>query len=97
MKLTGKAAMRLRRAVTGRPFNWVRETVGEVIGDANPGILVRNTHRDWYRELFQPCVAAGLISASVLAGYRNEAVFLRGSRHVPPRSEAVRDAMPAMV
>ena len=77
-------------------FQLVRETIGEVIGDANPGILVRNTHRDWYRELFQPCVAAGLISASVLAGYRNETVFLRGSRHVPPRSEAVRDAMPAL-
>ena len=77
-------------------FQLVRETVGEVIGDANPGVLVRNAHRDWYRELFQPCVAAGLVSASVLAGYRNEAVFLRGSRHVPPRSEAIRDAMPAL-
>ena len=77
-------------------FQLVRETVGEVIGDANPGVLARNTHRDWYRELFQPCVAAGLISASVLAGYRNEAVFLRGSRHVPPRCEAVRDAMPTL-
>ncbi len=77
-------------------FQLVRETVGEVIGDANPGVLVRNAHRDWYRELFQPCVAAGLIAASVLAGYRNEAVFLRGSRHVPPRSEAVRDAIPTL-
>ena len=77
-------------------FQLVRETVGEVIGDADPGVLVRNAHRDWYRALFQPCVAAGLIPASALAGYRNEAVFLRGSRHVPPRSEAVRDAMPAL-
>ena len=77
-------------------FQLVRETVGEVIGDANPGVLVRDAHRVWYRELFQPSVAAGLISASVLAGYRNEAVFLRGSRHVPPRSEAVRDAMPVL-
>ncbi len=77
-------------------FQLVRETVGEVIGDANPGVLVRDAHQDWYRELFQPCVAAGLISASVLSGYRNEAVFLRGSRHVPPRSVAVRDAMPVL-
>ena len=29
-----------------------------------------------------------------VAGYRNDAVFLRGFRHVPPRWEAVRDAMP---
>ena len=77
-------------------FQLVREAVGEVIADANPGDLVRNTHRDWYRGLFQPFVAAGLFSSSVLSGYRNEAVFLRGSRHVPPRDEAVSDAMPAL-
>jgi len=77
-------------------FQLVRETVGEVIAGRDPGGLVRAAHRDWYRELFQPCVAAGLIAASALAGYRNAAVFLRGSRHVPPRWEAVRDAMPAL-
>ena len=77
-------------------FQLVREAVGEVIDAANPGVLVREGHQDWYRELFQPSVAAGLITASVLAGYRNEAVFLRGSRHVPPRREAVRDAMPTL-
>ncbi len=77
-------------------FQLVREAVGEVIDAANPGVLVRQGHRDWYRALFQPSVVAGLITASALAGYRNEAVFLRGSRHVPPRSEAVRDAMPTL-
>ena len=46
--------------------------------------------------MFEPGVAAGLIEASTLAGYRNDPVFLRGSRHVPPRREAVRDAMPAL-
>ena len=50
----------------------------------------------WYRELFQPCVAAGLIEAGALAGYRNNPVYLRTSRYVPPRWEAVRDAMPAL-
>ena len=39
---------------------------------------------------------AGLIAPSALAGYRNAAVFLRKSRHVPPRWEAVRDAMPTL-
>ncbi|MDT8322370.1 MAG: Fic family protein [Xanthomonadales bacterium] len=77
-------------------FQLVRATVGEVIAGSDPGTLVREAHRDWYRELFQPCVAAGLIAASALAGYRNDAVYLRGSRHVPPRWEAVRDAMPAL-
>lgn len=77
-------------------FQLVRDTVGEIIAGRDATRLVRNVHRDWYRELFQPCVAAGLIATSALAGYRNDAVFLRGSRHVPPRWEAVRDAMPTL-
>jgi fido (protein-threonine AMPylation protein) len=77
-------------------FLRVKESVAAIIAAGSPGALVRAAHRDWYRELFQPCVAAGLIPASALAGYRDDAVFLRGSRHVPPRREAVRDAMPAL-
>jgi len=77
-------------------FRLVRETVASIIAGGDPGRLVRVGHRDWYRELFQPGVAAGLLTASALAGYRSDAVFLRGSRHVPPRREAVRDAMPAL-
>ena len=41
-------------------------------------------------------MAAGLIAPRALAGYRNDAVYLRTSRYVPPRWEAVRDAMPAL-
>ena len=77
-------------------FQLVRETVSEVISGASPGNLVRTAHRDWYREMFQPGVAAGIISAASLAGYRTDAVYLRGSRHVPPRWETVRDAVPAL-
>jgi hypothetical protein len=77
-------------------FQAVKGTVAEVIAGANPGTLVRIAHKDWYRELFRPCVAAGLIPAGALAGYRNEAAYLRTSRYVPPRWEAVRDAMPAI-
>jgi fido (protein-threonine AMPylation protein) len=77
-------------------FQVVKGTVGDIIAGANPGALVRTAHRDWYRELFQPCVAAGLLRPAALAGYRNDAVYLRTSRYVPPRWEAVRDAMPAL-
>ena len=75
-------------------FQKVKDTVGEVIKGADAGALTRTAHKEWYGELFQPCVAAGLIKAEALAGYRNDAVFLRTSRYVPPRWEAVRDAMP---
>ena len=77
-------------------FQAVKATVREIIDGANPGGLVRTAHRDWYRELFQPCVSAGLITPGALAGYRNDAVYLRTSRYVPPRWEAVRDAMPTL-
>lgn len=76
-------------------FQLVKQVVAKVIAGENPGALVRTAHREWYRELFQPCAAAGLIPAAALAGYRNDAVYIRASRHVPPRWEAVRDAMPA--
>ena len=77
-------------------FQNVKAAVAEIISGANPGARARATHMDWYRELFQPCVAAGIIPAAALAGYRNDAVYLRTSRHVPPRWEAVRDAMPEL-
>ena len=77
-------------------FQNVKGSIAEIIAGANAGALVRTAHKNWYGELFQPCVAAGLIPASALAGYRNDAVYLRTSRYVPPRWEAVRDAMPAL-
>ncbi len=77
-------------------FGKVKQTIERVLSGANAGRLARTAHREWYRELFQPCVAAGLIEAGALAGYRNDAVYLRTSRYVPPRWEAVRDAMPAL-
>jgi fido (protein-threonine AMPylation protein) len=77
-------------------FQQVKRNVEEIIGGANPGVRVRSTHREWYRELFQPSVAAGIIPPDALAGYRNDFVFLRTSRYVPPRWEVVRDAMPAL-
>lgn len=77
-------------------FQRVRDAVGRIIAGEDPVALSRTDHRDWYRELFQPCVTAGMMEPAVLAGYRHETVLLLGSRHVPPRAEAVREAMPAL-
>jgi hypothetical protein len=77
-------------------FQLVKQNVSEIVAGASPGGLVRGAHRDWYRGLFQPCVAAGLIAPSALAGYRNDAVYLRTSRYVPPRWEVIREAMLAL-
>jgi hypothetical protein len=77
-------------------FQNVKEVVAKIIAGSDPGSLVRTAHRDWYRELFAPSVAAGLIGAAALAGYRNTPVFLQGSRHIPPRAAVLADAMPAL-
>jgi hypothetical protein len=97
---SGEADRENRDALAARgywqAFQRVKEAVALIIGGREAGALVRTSHRDWYRELFQPSVAAGLIGAAALAGYRNQPVFLRGSRHVPPRADVLRDAMPAL-
>jgi hypothetical protein len=74
-------------------FQRVKETVAKLIRGAGAGALVRDDHQDWYREMFQPSVASGLLRPAALAGYRTQPVYLRGSRHVPPRWESVADAM----
>lgn len=75
-------------------FLSVKQSLMRVLTGENPGLVAEENHGDWYRELFAASVAAGIIKASDLAGYRNGPVFIRNSRHVPPRSEAVRDLMP---
>ncbi len=76
-------------------FRPVRDAVGDCYrtGDST---LVRANHRSWYRELFSPHVAAGLLDAAMLAGYRDHPVYLKGSRHLPPRWEILGEAMPAL-
>ena len=46
-----------------------------------------------YKKLFLPSVQANILKASDLIGYRNSAIYLRGSEHVPPPKEAVLDSM----
>ncbi|TMQ23421.1 MAG: cell filamentation protein Fic [Deltaproteobacteria bacterium] len=77
-------------------FQRVREVVRRILESSGDIRILRSAHRDWYRELFAPHVTAGLLSPAMLSGYRSQPVYLRGSRHVPPRSEALRDAMPAL-
>ncbi|HEY0478232.1 MAG TPA: Fic family protein [Kofleriaceae bacterium] len=77
-------------------FQRVRDEVRRILGSAGDIARLRTAHRDWYREMFSPRVAAGLLNAKLLAGYRNHPVYLRGSRHVPQRSEVLGEAMPAL-
>jgi Fic family protein len=48
---------------------------------------------DWYRALFSPSVQSGVLPAHALAGFRNRAVLIRGSEHVPPPNESVTELL----
>src|ERR1035437_5552206 len=76
-------------------FQSVQEGVGRVLRGDNPGQVTDEEHGAWYRELFAPSVASGILKPADLAGYRNSQVYIRKSMHVPLNRDAVRDAMPA--
>jgi len=75
-------------------FQAVQKSVRGVLAGKNPGAVAEEDHGNWYREMFAPSVTAGLLRTADLAGYRNAPVYIRRSIHVPPNSDAVRDAMP---
>jgi hypothetical protein len=75
-------------------FQAVQKSLRRVLRGENPGAVAEKDHGAWYREMFAPSVTARLLRAADLAGYRNAPVYIRRSMHVPPNSEAVRDAMP---
>lgn len=77
-------------------FQLVKQSVAKAVRGEDAAALVRSGHREWYRELFQPFIMAGILPATALAGYRRNPVYLRGSRYVPPRAEAVSNAMGAL-
>jgi Fic family protein len=75
-------------------YQAVRKSVTRILGNENPGAVVDDDHGTWYREMFAPSVAIGLLKPADLAGYRNDQVYIRRSMHVPPQRDAVRELMP---
>jgi len=77
-------------------FQSVKDIRNKVLSGENAGDVVDEAHGDWYRQLLGPSVAAGIVDAVDLAGYRNGPVYIRRSMHVPSPRDAVRDCMPAL-
>jgi len=75
-------------------FLAVKESLEKVLNKNAAGAVTEKDHERWYRELFAPSVAAGILKATDLAGYRNHPVYIRGSMHVPPNYDAVRELIP---
>jgi len=76
-------------------YQAVLESIRKVLQGGNAGGVADHDHSAWYRELFAPSVAVGLLNPADLAGYRNAQVYIRNSMHVPMNPDAVRDALPA--
>jgi fido (protein-threonine AMPylation protein) len=77
-------------------FAVLKESIRKILKGSNPGAQVDEDHQRWYRELFDPSVAAGILKASDLAGYRSHQVYIGNSQHVPLSVEAMRDTMPVL-
>lgn len=74
-------------------FQEVKKSVKKALNREKPADILNQDLQNWYRKLFLPNVQAGIISAEHLMGYRDDRVYIRNSRHVPPPKEAVMDAM----
>ena len=77
-------------------FSAVKESIKRIFNGENAGKVVGQEHGDWYRELFAPSVAVGLLNPSDLAGYRNGQVYIGQSKHTPINKDGVRDVMPLL-
>ncbi|MFI5158660.1 MAG: Fic family protein [Sphingobacteriales bacterium] len=92
------AAQRNAMAARGywQAFQVVENSIRRILDGANPGTVLDDDHASWYRELFSPSVAVGVLRPADLAGYRNHQVYIGGSKHVPVNVEGVRDTMPLL-
>lgn len=74
-------------------FKTVKETIAKMVASKSPINVLRSDFSNWYLALFSAAVTAGIIPAEQLAGFRNQAVYIRGAMHIPPPHEALRDCM----
>lgn len=74
-------------------YKLVKEAVRNVLNGGDPAALAKKHLQDWYRALFSASIQAGILEAVDVAGYRNRPVYIRGSNHVPPPSDALMDCM----
>lgn len=95
-----KEDMEARNAMAARgyyqAFQTVKDSIKRILEGENSGEVADDDHGDWYRELFAPSVAAGILKVGDLAGYRSAQVYIKGSKHTPLNQHAVRDSMPVL-
>lgn len=71
----------------------VRSSILRILAGENAGKVAREDLSEWYQELFAPSVQSGILRPVDLAGYRSNQVYIKNSRHIPPRSTIVGELM----
>lgn len=74
---------------------FVRQSIQRIFRGESPGIIAREDVSEWYQELFAPSVQSGILRPMDLAGYRSNQVYIKNSRHIPPRSKVIGELMDA--
>lgn len=77
-------------------FTKVLSSISDAYNKEDFNYLIDVGITQWYTSLFSPCVTAGIINNSDLAGFRKGPIYIRSSRHVPPASEQLMDSMIAL-
>jgi len=78
-----------------RAYRKVRAAIERIVSGADAGETIASDIETWHRELFMPCVDAGILTDADLAGYRRGQVYIAGSRYTPPSASVLPDAMEA--
>ena len=87
-----------KNALAAKGYLNAFKAVGEsakkvVVNKSDPAKVFSDDLQTWYRQLFTPLAQAQLLRTEDLAGYRNNQVYINGSKHVPPPVSAVLDCM----
>lgn len=76
-------------------FKSVKESISKILEGKNPAEVIVSDQHEWYFQMFSPSVQSGILKPADLAGYRDQQVFINGSKHVPLPKSAVIDSMEA--
>lgn len=77
-------------------FQSVKASIARVLEGESVGEVIRSDHHEWYAQLFDPSVQAGILNRSQLMGYRTGPIFIRNSMHTPVPREAILDSLEAL-
>lgn len=77
-------------------FKKVKQTIDKMVHAKDPIKILRHDFADWYLALFSSAVTVGIIPVAQLAGFRNQAVYIRNSMHVPPPYHVIPDCIDAL-